>query len=112
MTKYEQLLVLRHVTKLDVLSALKIARECRKAEEVRYLMESVDPSHSYSVDYTSANELEYSIRMAILRKMLIVPWKKYISVENDGAGLDLFIERYLNEHYEHYEQINDKSKSM
>ncbi len=109
MTKYEELVVLREVTKLDVISSLKVMKECLKAEERQNIMASLDPTHVYSVDYSSANELEYNLRMAALRKMLLEPWKKYISIENDGAGLEIFMERYLNEHYE---KITNNSKSM
>lgn len=99
MNKAEKLRVLRDVTRLDLKSFLKVIIECKKAERLRDICEINDPTHFYSVDYTQANELEYKLRMNILRENLRKPFEHYIQIENDGALLEDFVEKYLEEHY-------------
>ncbi len=98
MDKEERLKILRKVTKLDFRSFVTVYHECKKAERLRNQQYLSDSTHCYSTDYSIANELEYELRMDILRRKLSEPFIRYISVENDGATLEFFVEKYLEEH--------------
>lgn len=95
MNKYEKLEILREETSLDLLSVFRIHRECKRAEHLRDLMAMNDHTHFYSVDYSSANELELNIRYNKLKSELVSVWKQYIRVERDGIVLDEFVDGYL-----------------
>ena len=98
MTKYERLLILRKITKLDLVSSIKIYNLCKKAQSERDTLASYDSTHNYSVDYSEVNEIEYVLRMKALREQLRKPYEKYISIENDGAILEDFVEDYIARH--------------
>ena len=98
MTKYERLLILRQITKLDLFSSIRIYNLCKKAESEREALALCDSTHNYSVDYSEVNEIEYVLRMNALREKLRDPYEKYISIENDGAILEDFVEDYIARH--------------
>ena len=108
MTEYERLIILRETTKLDLVSVIKVFNACKKAQYERDVMALNDPTHVYSVDYREANELEYKLRMDALRRSLLPAYQKYISIENDGAVLDDFVEDYIAKHYD----ILNKGKTI
>ena len=106
MKKYERLEILREITKLDLLSAYKLHRACRKAENLRDLMARKDPSHTFSVDYTPVNELELELRMQKLQSDLKPVFNKYEHYERDKLALCEFAEG----HIERYKEIRDREK--
>ena len=95
MDKEEQLAILREVTKLGVIPKLRLYMECKKAQRMRDLCEINDPTHTYSVDYTQANNLEHYLRMRTLENSLYEVWEKYKRLENDKICLREFAENYL-----------------
>jgi hypothetical protein len=108
MTEYERLLILRQITKLDLVSTIKIYNLCKKAQSERDALALCDSTHNYSVDYSAANELEYIFRMKALREKLRSAYERYISIENDGALLEDFVEDYINRHA----YLLDKGKTI
>ncbi len=104
--KYEMLLLLRKITKLNIVDFVRVRRECSKAEEVVHMLIKHDPTHTYSVDYTKAIDLEIRLRTNTLKYNLYDEWKKYISVEKDGFTLEQYALRFLND----YAENNSKKK--
>ena len=108
MTKDERLKILREVTKLDFISSIRLFNLCKKAQNEREILAVNDPTHVYSVDYRLVDEFEYELRMQILRNNLRASYQKYISIENDGAVLEDFVEDYIARHA----YILDKPKTI
>ena len=91
----ERLALLREISPLNPIDSIRVYKECKKAEKVREIMAANDSSHVYSVDYSFANMLEYQLRMKALTHKLTPAWKEYLALENDGYGLDEFVEDYI-----------------
>lgn len=99
---YDMLMTLRKITKMGPIGYLRVKRANDKAEALTDLINKSDPTHCYSTDYTDAINLEFKIRLDILKYNLYEEWKRYISVEQDGFTLEQyafrFIEEYKNNH--------------
>lgn len=100
MTKEERLAILREVTELDTISSIRLYRIYKNTEYLG-MMNGI-------INYKNAEEMEYEMRMKALREKLRKPYEKYISIENDGAILDDFVEKYIERH----SYILDKGKTI
>ena len=104
---FERLEQLRELTELGPIAKFKIMRARKQAEDYRKLYIKENPDDVIGVDYSTANELEYELRMNSLRKSLEKQWAEYVTYENDGMGLDQYVNDYL------VEQLNNsKGRSM
>lgn len=83
----DQLLALREITKLNPIAYAKVLKARNDAEQLRNLYIQYEPNDIIGVDYSTANELEYSLRMQALERSVEKDWIKYIEKENDGFGL-------------------------
>ena len=89
--------VLREITRLNPLAYAKVLRARKTAEELRNLYIKSEPNDIIGVDYSTANDLEYSERMRALERSLEKSWREYLSVENDGYGLSEFAAQVLRD---------------
>ena len=93
--KAEVLEKLRELTNLGPIAKLKLQRARRSAEKFRDLYIKENPSDQIGVDYSTANDLEYELRMNSLRNSMAKSWKEYLDYENDGLGLEEYVSDYL-----------------
>ncbi len=98
MNNNDRLKILREETKMDFISIIRVYKECKKAEYLRNMCELNDSKHTYSADYTNADELEYDIRMKILKEKLMIDWQRTLNTSN-VMTLDEFVENFLYKKY-------------
>ncbi len=100
----EKLEILRNLTTLNPLDALKVSKARKAAEKFRDVYIRENPSDVIGVDYTEANSIEYSLRFHTLEKNLTKDWQNYLKVEADGIGLREYTEDILNSRLEELHQ--------
>ena len=83
---YETLEMLRQYVGLGPIDSVKLRKARSLAEKQGYLKEST--GDIVAVDYSNADLLEYKLRLNALMRRAESSWKKYLSVEDDGIGLE------------------------
>lgn len=94
----EELEALRELTKLNPIAYAKVLKARKEAEILRDLYMKSEPNDVIGVDYSTADELEYSLRMRALERASEKSWRKYIEVEHDGYGLNQYANDVLTNH--------------
>lgn len=94
----EQLDALREITKLGPIAYVKVLKARKDAEVLRDFYIKSEPNDIIEVDYSSANDLEYSLRKRALERKVERDWLDYLATENDGYGLSEYADDVLKEH--------------
>ena len=94
----EELEALRELTKLNPIAYAKVMKARKEAELYRDLYVKYHPNAPIEVDYSTADELEFSLRMNALERIAEKGWKKYIEVEKDGYGLNQYTNDLITQH--------------
>jgi len=93
----KELRILREVVKLNPIDSLRVLRARKQAEYLRELYVKQNPTDIIEVDYSLADDLEYSLRFSALERSMENDFKKYIALENDGLGLCEYVQSYLDQ---------------
>ena len=94
----ERLEALRDMTTLNPIASIKVLKARKDAEKMSDLYNKYEPNDHIGTDYSTANNLEYSLRMEALERKLENSWQAYLAIEKDGFGLIDFAEETLNQH--------------
>lgn len=89
---------LREITRLNPIDFFRVQQARRQAEKFRELYIKENPSDIIGVDYSVADDLEYSLRFRQLERNVEKSWKSYLGLENDGYGLAQYAEDFLLQH--------------
>lgn len=97
----ERLEALRELVKLNPIDYLRVSNACKQAEKLRELSVKYYPTESIDIDYSVANDLEYTLRLNTFIKKYQKLFYEYQKLENDGYGLEDFaldfIDRYIED---------------
>ena len=92
----DKLETLREIEKLNPINFLRVAKARMEAEKLRELYIKENPSDIIETDFSVAEDLEYELLFNQLRRRVTKDWKDYIKLEQDGFGLDEYIEEVIN----------------
>ena len=92
----EELEMLSELTKLGPLAEFKVLKARKSAEKFAEIYTKLNPSDEIGVDYSTANDLEYQLRLESLKRGLERSWASYVAYEKDKAySLDEYTEDFI-----------------
>ena len=108
----ERLEALRKLVKLNPVDYIRVSNARKQAERVRELTTEYYPYDSIDVDYSVANDLEYTLRLNTFIKKYQKSFYEYQKLENENYCIEDFaidlIDKYLQNMYNDNRKVKQK----
>ena len=105
----ERLKALRELVKLNPIDYLRVSNAIKQEDKVREINEKYNESDKIDMEFSVANDLEYTLRLNAFMKKYYEIFYAYQKSENDQYGLEDFaldfVDKYIQDNYNNKRKV-------